>query len=109
MLKAIFLSIVFLLSISLANAQKRGVNNDPYSMGKGKRPYEMKGRKEPRKPLVTFEDCSRWIIETKKAQVDLLRSEEQPLYRDYNGKLIFTPSAKKCEVTLKYVKPLTSP
>ena len=64
----LFLSVlIILIAVTVVSAQKRGINNDPYSKGKGEKPYEMKGRKEAHTPLVTFDDCSKWVIETKNA------------------------------------------
>lgn len=104
--KNFFLILFFAFNISFITAQKRGVNSDSFPKEKGEKPYEMKGRAEARQPLVTFEDCSKWIVESKGAKSDLFRSDEQPLYRDYNGKLVYTATNRKCEITLKIEKPV---
>ena len=109
MYKTFLITLTFILNITFISAQKRGMNNDPDSQEKGEKPYEMKDRKEAHKPLVTFEDCRKWIIETKDAEADLYRSDDKPLYRDYNGKLVFTPTDRKCEITLKYEHPVDIP
>jgi len=102
--KHLILILFISLNIFSLTAQKRGVNNDPDSKGRGESPYEMEGREEPREPLITFEDCSKWIVETQGAEADLYLSDEQPLYRDYNGKLVYTATNRKCEISLKLEK-----
>jgi hypothetical protein len=108
-IKNIFFLTFLVLNTFSSFAQKRGINNDPNSKGNGERPYEMIGRTEAHKPLVTFEDCSKWIVETVNAEAELYRTDEKPLFRDYTGKLVYTPTSKKCDIILKYEKPVEIP
>ncbi len=87
-------------------AQKRGANNDPFQKKVGEKPYEMADRLEDKIPVATFEDCTKWIIETENCDANLYRTEEEKLFRKYAGKLVFTPTAKESEITLRIEKPV---
>ena len=100
------LLIIVIFTSQFLTAQNHGINNDPYSKGKGKKPYEMAERTEDRKPFIDFEDCTKWIVETENAEAKLYRTDEKPLFKEYTGKLVYTPTSKKCEITIKPEKPV---
>lgn len=105
--KLITLLLIQLISVG-AFTQNRinGQNNDPYSEGKGARPYEMEGRKETHKPILTFDDCSKWTVEATGCTANLYRSNDQLLYRDYVGKLRYEATAKSSEIIVRPEKPI---
>jgi hypothetical protein len=104
--KTSFLLFLIIFYTSSVFAQKRGVNNDPFQIKVGEKPYEMVGRAEDNIPVATFEDCTKWIVETENCKANLYRTEEEKLFREYSGKLVFTPTAKESEITLRLEKPV---
>lgn len=87
----------------------KGTNTDPTPAGVGKRPYEMADRKEERQPLATFEDCSRWVVESKGAEARLYRTSEQRLYRPHCGKLAYRATANRSEILVRLSSPVPIP
>ena len=86
-----------------------GSNTDPKPGTAGERPYEMAGRKERRKPLVTFTDASQWAVECYDADATLYRSNERRLFRDWCGKLVYRPTGAKPSVIIRLKKPMQIP
>ena len=101
----LILPVLFLFSAAFA--QKSGENRDPDPQGKGVRPYEMKERTEERTPIITFEDCTQWLVESKGCEAGLYRSNDQLLYRDYAGKVIYKAIDRQSEITLKLKKAIS--
>lgn len=96
------LLILFLFLPVTGFSQKRGVNYDPDSEAMGKKPYEMATRREDKTPLVLFDDCEKWIIETENCEADLYLSSEQRLFRPTSGKLVYTTTDKEAAIKLIY-------
>jgi hypothetical protein len=86
-----------------------GSNTDPESGKPGEVPYEMAGRKERRKPLVTFADASLWAVECYDAEAALYRTNERRLFRDWCGKLVYRPTGPKTSVIVRLKKPVIIP
>jgi hypothetical protein len=103
--KQLFTLLFFLYGL-LLNAQQKGENSDPYAQGKGEPPYEMKNRTEERQPVITFEDCTQWQVEATGCEANLYRSNDQLLYRDYVGKLRYSATEKRSEITLRMDQPM---
>ena len=103
-----FFSFSFFPS-SLPAQGVKGINQDPDPQGPGRRPYEMAGRQEQRPPALTFEDCSRWTVESKGAEAALYRSNDQLLYRDYVGKLTYRATDKSSEIVVRPLTPVPLP
>lgn len=101
------LLLFFLLFSTLCFTQKRGVNFDPESESIGVKPYEMAMRKEDKVPIITFDNCDKWIIETENSEADLYLSSEQRLFRDTSGKLVYKTTNKEASVSLLYETPIT--
>lgn len=99
----LFLFFLFLFPVA---AQQKGINNDPSQTKVGEKPYEMENRVEDKTPIATFEDCTKWTVETENCKANLYRTEEEKLYRKYSGRLVFTPSEKEAKITLKLEKPV---
>ncbi|MCF6357986.1 MAG: hypothetical protein L3J54_09300, partial [Draconibacterium sp.] len=100
------LLLIFLVLPTSLFAQKRGMNTDPFQSKKGEKPYEMANRLEDKTPVATFEDCTKWIVETKNCDANLYHTEEEKLFRKYSGKLVFKPTAKESEITLRLENPI---
>ncbi len=105
MKKQILVLAAFFVPV-ITQAQTVGENHDPYAQGKGLRPYEMQGRIEERTPLMTFEDCTQWTVETKGAEAALYRSNDQLLYRNYVGKLRYRATSGQSEIIIRPLKPI---
>lgn len=105
MIRKYFILFVILLP-SFLSAQQKGINNDPLQTIVGEKPYEMANRVEDKTPVATFEDCTKWTVETGNCRANLYRTEEEKLYRNYSGKLVFTPSKKESKIILKLDKPV---
>jgi len=104
-IKTKFLLLTITLPIILL-AQQKGVNNDPTQSKIGEKPYEMANRMEDKTPIATFEDCTKWLIETEDCEASLYRTEEEKLFRQYSGKLVFIPKAKKSNIILRLEQPV---
>ncbi len=104
-MKTFYLFFLVLFSLPLG-AQEPGRNYDPDPQGRGQRPYEMAGRQETRPPALTFEDCTRWTVETRGCEAGLYRSDDQLLYRDHVGKLIYKATARISEIVVKPLRPV---
>jgi hypothetical protein len=100
------LTVIFLFISSLGFTQKRGINFDPSSQAIGDKPYEMATRKENKVPVVDFENCEKWIIETENAETDLYLSSEQRIFGQTSGKLVYKTTQKKASVRLIYEEPI---
>ncbi len=105
MRRSFILFVLFAAALSLS-AQKPGENRDPFPQGRGEPPYEMAGRQERRAPSLTFEDCTRWTVEAKGAEAGLYRSEDHPLFRRYNGKLMYRATDKVTEIVVRPQAPV---
>lgn len=66
----------------------------------------MAARREDKVPLVVFDDCEKWIIETENCEADLYLSSEQRLFRPTSGKLVYKTTNKEASVKLIYPKSL---
>ncbi len=106
MIKQFLTGIVLLISIHITIGQGVGVNQDPFQKGIGEIPYEMKGRVEERKPLISFDDCTQWEVSSKNCDVKLYRTQEQRVFRKYSGKIIYKTTAKKAEFSVKLKSPI---
>lgn len=101
------------LLASVAGAQvvtTQGSNDDPSPMGKkGEMPYEMKDRQEPAEPFLTFEDCSRWTLESQGVSAGLYRSQDQRMFGRDSGKLVYRATAPTSEIVLRAAEPIGIP
>ncbi|MCC6442573.1 MAG: hypothetical protein IT210_03835 [Armatimonadetes bacterium] len=84
-------------------------NEDPNPGPVGKKPYEMAGRQEERVPLIDFQDVSGWEVEGQDAEGWLYRSQEQKLFRDYCGKLVYMGKGANPVLTVRPKKPIPIP
>jgi hypothetical protein len=66
----------------------------------------MAARREDKVPLVVFDDCEKWIIETENCEADLYLSSEQRLFRPTSGKLVYKTTNKEASVKLIYNEPV---
>lgn len=87
----------------------KGSNIDPESTGLGHMPYEMHGRPEPRTPLLTFEDCSTWSVESKGAVAYLNRSTDQRMFEHASGELTYLATDADSVVTVRAEMPIVIP
>lgn len=101
-----FSVLLIILFPILLSAQQSGINTDPSQTRIGEKPYEMATRVEDKIPIITFEDCTKWTIETENCNANLYRTEEEKLFRKYSGKLVFTPTEKESRIILKLDKPV---
>lgn len=83
----------------------KGINTDPTQKSIGSIPYEMKGRKEAREPLFSFDDCSKWQIRSRQAEVALYRTKEQRVVGDYSGKVVYKAAQKDAGFIVELTEP----
>ena len=106
-------SLVLLCLAITASAQDvlvhEGSNLDPNPGKVGERPYEMAGRREARRPFVTFEDCTQWRVEGRSAEAFLYRTQERRLHRDHCGKLVYRATGARPSVLVKLKQPVEIP
>ncbi len=100
------LGMCCLASLDGAGGGMVGSNVDPAPGPAGEKPYEMVMRGDDHEPLITFEDCTRWVVEGDHAEAALYRTEEEKLYRDYAGKLWFRAQGDNAEIRLRPVEKL---
>jgi len=86
-----------------------GSNADPNPGEVGEKPYEMVGRQETRRPLVTFEDCTQWVIEGHSTEAFLYRTQDRRLYRDHCGKLVYRATGPRPSVLVRLKQPVKIP
>lgn len=96
----------FSLILQTLVGQKLGINNDPNQKHIGEMPYEMEGREEDRIHLVDFDDCTKWKVTSKNCDVQLFRTQEERVYREYSGKIIYKTLDKNAEFTVELLSPL---
>ena len=84
-------------------------NADPAPGPRGERPYEMAGRTEERTPLVAFDDVSGWLVEGQGAEGWLRRSQEQRLFRDACGKLVYVGKGGSPSLLVRPQEPILIP
>jgi len=109
MLKHYIFLVLVILMMPVTQAEFQtitGVNDDIEGSAEGRRPYELDLRKEQRKPVVTFEDCTQWTLRNQGVQAGLYRTQEQKLWRDYCGKLAFTATDENSEMWLELNEPV---
>lgn len=78
-----------------------GSNVDPDPGPPGVKPYEMIDRTDDYPPVVTFEDCTQWLLEAHNAEAALYRTQEAVLYREYAGKLQFRATGDNPVIVLR--------
>jgi hypothetical protein len=106
-MKQYILLIFLFLSLFLrAQTSKEGVNIDPYQTKIGEQPYEMKDRKDEFTPVATFNDCTQWIVKSTNVEVALYRTQEERVFSDYSGKIVYTTLRDNAEFRVELKKPL---
>ncbi|MGN0230511.1 MAG: hypothetical protein ACI4BH_11965 [Muribaculaceae bacterium] len=83
----------------------KGRNEDPTQKSIGSIPYEMKGRKEVREPVLTFDDCSKWQIRTHQTEAALYRTKEQRVVGEYSGKVVYKAAKSKAGIIVELAEP----
>jgi hypothetical protein len=86
-----------------------GSNTDPNPGPPGQPPYEMAGRPEAHPPVAHFADCTQWVVETEDADASLYRTQEQRLFRDFCGKLVYHATGKRPVITVRPKEPIPIP
>ncbi|MCC8155147.1 MAG: hypothetical protein LIP01_13715, partial [Tannerellaceae bacterium] len=57
-------------------------------------------------PTLTFEDCSLWIITPINAEAALFRTQEERVFSEYSGKVIYTALNKNAGFRIELKEPL---
>ncbi len=86
-----------------------GSNDDPHPGPAGQPPYEMKGRAELHPALAHFADCTVWQVDAEDAEAELYRTQEQRLFREFCGKLVYRATGKHPVITVRPQEPLPIP
>lgn len=86
-----------------------GSNDDPRPGPVGQPPYEMAGRPEMHPALAHFADCTVWQVDAVDAEAELYRTQEQRLFRDYCGKLVYRATGKRPAITVRPQAPIPIP
>lgn len=66
------------------------LDNKEISERIGIKPPGIEGRKEPKKPILTFDNLENWkILYSSDLEVNMYKTKEESLWREYSAKLIF--------------------
>ncbi len=84
-------------------------NSDPSPGPVGAKPYEMAGREQTRPQLFDFSDVTGWTAEGYGAEGNLYRSEDQKLFSDYCGKLVYKGTGPDPRLVVRPQEPITIP
>jgi len=90
----------------LVPAQNQLSDNEPV----GQRPYEMvwAERREEHVPLIDFDDLAGWTVALYNgAEATLYRSQEQQMWGEYVGKLVYKGASKESKLILSPPSPIS--
>ena len=104
-MKRLFAATLSLLCLLPAAGQHRlGSNVDSTLTRPGEIPYEMK--RDERKPTVSFDDCTRWFVETEHCDATLCRSNQEIVTDEYSGKIRYRTAQPQASIFVGLVEPL---
>jgi hypothetical protein len=108
-----YVPFIILFAVMAVNAEdlfiSQGSNQDRDPQAVGEMPYEMKDRKEPRVPFVTFDDCTEWRVESAGAVAFLNRSSDQRMFNRYSAELTYLATEAESTMTLRPDDPVKIP